>query len=107
MEHVLFKNCLSLVELKQFIISKNQLVKIIDVRSREEFRERHIPGAINIELSQIDTAKQLFDKDDIIVTACGKGGGRSTDASEKLKGFGFKNAYWLCGGTLGWEEYTM
>jgi rhodanese-related sulfurtransferase len=45
----------------------------------------------------------LFDKDDVIVTACGKGGGRSTVGSDKFKELGFKNAYWLCGGTFGWE----
>lgn len=105
MEHVLFKNCLPLAELKQLIILKKQQVKIIDVRSKEEFRERHIPGAINLELSQIDIANQLFEKNDIIVTACGKGGGRSTDASERLKELGFMNAYWLCGGTFGWFEF--
>lgn len=104
MENVSGKNCLSLADLKQFIILKKQQVKIIDVRSKDEFRERHIPVAINIELSQIDTANQLFDKDDFIVTACGKSGGRSMDASEKLKELGFKNSYWLCGGTFGWFE---
>lgn len=103
MENVSLKNCLPLAELKQFIVIKKQQVKIIDVRSRMEFEERHIPGAIHIELSQLETVNQLFDKKDIIVTACGKGGGRSTDAFEKLKEFGFKNVYWLCGGTFGWE----
>lgn len=103
MENVSLKNCLPLEELKQFIIIKKQQVKIIDVRSREEYEERHIPGAIHLELSQIDIANQLFDKNDIIVTACGKGGGRSTTAFEKLKALGFKNVYWLCGGTFGWE----
>jgi len=105
MENVSLKNCLPLDELKQFIIFKKHRVKIIDVRSKEEFLERHIPGAINLGLSQIDIANELFDKNDIIVTACGKGGGRSTDALEKLKELGFKNAYWLCGGTFGWEQY--
>lgn len=80
MENVSLKNCLPLEELKQFIIIKKQQVKIIDVRRREEYDERHIPGAIHLELSQIDTANLLFDKNDIIVTACGKGGGRSIDA---------------------------
>ncbi len=102
MENLELKNCLPLEELKQLIIQKKQQVKIIDVRSSDEFQERHIPGAINLELSQIDIANQLFDKNDIIVTACGKGGGRSTDASEKLNELGFKNVYWLCGGTFGW-----
>ena len=92
-----------LAEFKQFIVIKKQQIKIIDVRSRAEFEERHIPGAIHIELSQIEIANQLFDKNDIVVTACGKGGGRSTDASQKLIEYGFKNAYWLCGLTFSWE----
>ena len=103
MENVSLRNCLPLSELKQFIILNKQQVKIVDVRSKKEFEEKHIPGAMHIELSQIEIANQLFDKNDIIVTACGKGGGRSTDASEKLIEYGFKNAYWLCGGTFGWE----
>jgi rhodanese-related sulfurtransferase len=103
MENASLRNCLPLSELKQFIILKKQQVKIVDVRSKEEFEEKHIPGAMHIELSQINFASDLFDKDDVIVTACGKGGGRSADASDKLKELGFKNAYWLCGGTFGWE----
>lgn len=103
MESVSHKHCSPLAELKQFIIIKKQQVKIIDVRSRAEFEECHIPGAMNIELSQIEIANQLFDKNDIIVTVCGKGGGRSTGASEKLKELGFKNAYWLCSETFAWK----
>jgi rhodanese-related sulfurtransferase len=103
MENASLNNCLPLAELIQFNFIKKQQVKIIDVRSKEEFEEKHIPGAMHIELSQINLSSDLFDKDDVIVTACGKGGGRSADASDKLKELGFKNAYWLCGGTFGWE----
>jgi rhodanese-related sulfurtransferase len=102
MENASLNHCLPLAELKQFIVIKNNK-SIIDVRSRAEFEERHIPGAMHIELSEINLASDLFDKDDVIVTACGKGGGRSADASDKLKELGFKSAYWLCGGTFGWE----
>jgi rhodanese-related sulfurtransferase len=92
MENVSLKNCLPVTELKQ----------LIDVRSKEEFEEKHISGAMHIELSQINLASDLFDKDDVILTACGKGGGRLAEASEKLKELGFKNAYWLYGGTFYW-----
>ena len=37
MENVSLKNCLPSAELKQFIVIKKQQVKIIDVRSKEEF----------------------------------------------------------------------
>jgi len=102
MENVSLNNCLPLNELKQFIIIKKQQVKIIDVRSKEEYEQYHIPGAIHIELSNLSIANELFDNQDILVTTCGKGGGRSTQASEILKELGFKNVYWLCGGTQGW-----
>ena len=54
-----------------------------------------------MELSKIEMVNELFDKSDIVVTVCGKGGGRSAEASDRLKVFGFKNSYWLCGGTFG------
>ena len=103
MENVSLKNCLTLNEIKQFIILKQQQVKIIDVRSKEEYDQYHISGAIHLELSNLSTmANELFDKEDILVTACRKCGGRSTQASNILKELGFKNTYWLCGGTQGW-----
>lgn len=101
MENALLKNCLRIDEVKQFIVIKKYQVKIIDVRSKEEYEQYHILGAINIELSNLSIANELFDNQDILVTTCGKGGGRSTQASETLKELGFKNVYWLCGGTLG------
>lgn len=104
MENALLKNCLPLDELKQFIILKQQHVKIIDVRSKEEYDQYHIPDAVHLELLNLSAiANELFDKEDILVTACGKGGGRSTQASNILKELGFKNTYWLCGGTQGWS----
>ena len=104
MENVLINNCIALKELKQLIENEKQNIKIIDVRSREEYDESHIPGAINIALLEIESANKLFDKSDSIITACGKGGGRSTQAAEKLQELGFKNSNWLCGGTFGWIE---
>lgn len=97
-------NCLELKELKHLIETKQQQVKVLDVRSREEYEMSHIPGAINIAVLEIELADKLFDKNDFIITACGKGGGRSTQAAEKLQELGFKNAAWLCGGTFGWIE---
>ncbi len=104
MENVQHKNCIALNELKHLIKNIPQQVKILDVRSKEEYDESHIPGAINITLLDIELANRLFDKSDSVITACGKGGGRSTQAAEKLQELGFKNATWLCGGTFGWLE---
>lgn len=104
MEHAQVNECISIEDAKQLLATKKQLVKTIDVRSREEFDLAHIPGAINIATLDIEMTTQLFDKNDYLITACGKGGGRSIEAAEKLKSFGFKNVAWLCGGTFAWIE---
>lgn len=98
------KECITPNELMQLMSNKSKLVKIIDVRNMEEYNASHIPWAINIELLEIDLANKIFDKEDLVITVCGKGGGRSAQASEKLKELGFKNSAWLCGGTFGWQE---
>lgn len=104
MENLHPDTCIAPEELKQLIEHKKQLVKIIDVRSKEEYEANHIPGAINIAILDIELAVRFFDKSDPVITACGKGGGRSTQAAEKLQELGFKNSTWLCGGTFGWIE---
>jgi len=40
----------------------------------------------------------------LVFTACGKGGGRSTEAAKLLRENGFTNSNWICGGTLGWVQ---
>ena len=104
MENLQTSNCITLDELHQLIANKTLQVKIIDVRSKEEYNESHIPDAINIAILDIELANNYFDKTDFIITACGKGGGRSTQAAEKLQELGFKNSTWLCGGTFGWIQ---
>ncbi len=78
-------------------------IQIIDVRSPEEFAEKHIPGAVNLPLDGLEQAATEFDKNTLFVTACSKGGGRSMSGAELLEKLGFQ-AVWLCGGTLGWLE---
>ncbi len=75
---------------------------IIDVRNPDEYAEKHIPGAINIPLGELESRSMGLSKQSIIITACGKGGGRSAQGAEKLKQRGFIKAIFLCGGTFGW-----
>ena len=94
------QDCLTPAEVKS-LRKEGKNVLIIDVRSPEEFRERHIPGAVNIPLESLDQNIGQLTQGTVAVTACGKGGGRSAKASEWLRQKGF-TALWLCGGTLGW-----
>jgi rhodanese-related sulfurtransferase len=93
--------CITQEELKKLLQQSPEKILIIDVRSPEEYAERHLPSAINITLSELENRSKEFSKGIIIVTVCGKGRGRSAQAADILKQKGFK-AGWLCGGTAGW-----
>jgi len=68
--------------------------RVIDVRSPEEFRERHLPGALNIPLPGLETgiAQLAPDKNAPLLLHC-LSGGRSGFAVLKLKRLGYARAY--------------
>ena len=80
---------------------------ILDVRTPEEFAERHIPGAINIPNETISTEEipELPDKDQLILVYC-RSGNRSKQASEKLVALGYTNIVEF-GGINDWPGETV
>ena len=76
---------------------------ILDVRTKEEFGEKHIPDAINIPNEEIGTAEivELPDKNQLILVYC-RSGNRSKQASEKLAALGYTNIVEF-GGILDWN----
>ena len=80
---------------------------ILDVRTPEEFAERHIPGAINIPNETISTEEipELPDKDQLILVYC-RSGNRSKQASEKLAALGYTNIVEF-GGINDWPGETV
>lgn len=81
-------------------------VTIVDVRTLEEYKEGHVPGAINIPNEEIlDTEPELLkDKDATLLVYC-RSGRRSKDASDKLVKMGYKNVYDF-GGIIDWNYDT-
>ena len=80
---------------------------ILDVRTPEEFAEKHIPGAINIPNETIGTEEiqELPDKDQLILVYC-RSGNRSKQASEKLATLGYTNIVEF-GGINDWPGKTV
>ena len=80
---------------------------ILDVRTAEEYSEKHIPGAINIANESIGTEDfpELPDKEQLILVYC-RSGNRSKQASEKLVKLGYTNIVEI-GGINSWPGETV
>lgn len=81
-------------------------VVILDVRTREEYEDGHIVGAICIPNEEIDDTAEdyLEDKEQMILVYC-HSGNRSKQAAEKLIDLGYTDVKEF-GGILTWEYET-
>ena len=80
---------------------------LLDVRTAEEFAEKHIPGAICIpnELIGSDEIPELPDKSQLIMVYC-RSGNRSKQAAQKLADLGYVNIVEF-GGIIDWNGETV
>ncbi|GIP29258.1 hypothetical protein J23TS9_43880 [Paenibacillus sp. J23TS9] len=74
---------------------------LIDVREVHEFKSGHIPGAVNIPLSQIGSRASEISKDSDVFLYC-QSGMRSKQASKMLLKSGFPEVNNLMGGISSW-----
>ena len=76
---------------------------ILDVRTPEEFAEKHIPNAINVPNETIgeDAVPELPKEDQLILVYC-RSGNRSKQAAKKLAEIGYTNVYEF-GGINDWK----
>ena len=76
-------------------IMNYESIKIIDVRTQEEYNERHLDNAINIPYESIvDKLKEdsSINKDTPIIVYC-RSGNRSSQAYNSLKNDGYNHIY--------------
>ena len=80
---------------------------ILDVRTAQEYSEKHIPKAVNIPNESIGTEDlpALPDKNQLILVYC-RSGNRSKQASEKLAALGYTNIVEF-GGINDWPGETV
>lgn len=76
---------------------------ILDVRTAEEYKEGHIPNAINVADETIgeDEISELPNKDQLIMVYC-RSGRRSKQAASKLVKLGYTNIVEI-GGIIDWK----
>lgn len=92
-------------EAKEIMDSEKEYV-ILDVRTEEEFAEKHIPGAVLIPHDEIESRaeKELLDKEKTILVYC-RSGNRSKVASQILADLGY-SAVFEFGGINDWPYET-
>ena len=80
---------------------------LLDVRTQEEFAEKHIPGAICIPNETItqEDIPALPDKEQLIFVYC-RSGNRSKQAAAKLAALGYTNVVEF-GGIIDWTGETV
>ena len=79
---------------------------VLDVRTKEEYDERHIPCALLIPLDMLEKGapRLLPDKDEEILVYC-RSGRRSAEAAEKLAEMGYTRVFDF-GGIIDWPYAT-
>lgn len=72
---------------------------LLDVRSKQEYEETHLPGAINISLYDLkkEAIKSIPDKNKLVVVYCSCGS-RSKQAQNLLEQLNYQNVYNLKNG---------
>ena len=88
-------------------IDNDSDLKLIEVLSKESFRESHLPGAVNIPGDRIrDTIDEIIGgKDEPVVVYCANPSCTASDrAAELLTGMGYNNVYHYRGGKQHWTE---
>ena len=92
------------VDAKQFAEAiRDPQMQIVDARTPQEFKEGHIPGAVNIDINSKDFTRQAgsLDKARPVAVYC-RSGRRSKIAAKTLTVNGF-DVTELDGGIITWE----
>ena len=82
-------------------------VTIVDVRTKEEYLEAHIEGAVLLTLDTIPEKAEevLSDKNETYLIYC-RSGNRSDQAARELVAMGYQKIYDF-GGIIDWEYETV
>lgn len=87
------------------LLKSDSKVVVLDVRTADEFKDGHIPGAKNIDFFSDDFAKQVaaLDKNKTYVVHCAAGG-RSAKACKVFEKEQLPSVYHLNEGFKAWEK---
>ena len=79
-------------------------IKLLDIRTREEFEAVHIDGSVHFTQPLMNEILMKWPRDKGVLVLIDHEGQRSLDAAAYFFGQGFTNARALAGGIDGWSE---
>jgi rhodanese-related sulfurtransferase len=88
-------------------INRKERFHLVDVRDTPDYQERHIVGAENLLISEMnrEAVEAMFDKHDLIITySLDINCPAKNIAAKKLRNLGFKNVLAYQGSWKEWEE---
>ncbi|HEX7111589.1 MAG TPA: rhodanese-like domain-containing protein [Mizugakiibacter sp.] len=82
--------------------------RVVDVRTAEEYRDGHVPGALNVPYDQIGARAGMLDvaHDAPIVVYC-RTGKRAAIAQQTLEGLGYTHVRLLDGSFQAWQAAQL
>ena len=93
------------VEEAAALLKKDKSIVVLDVRTPEEFKEGHIPGAVNLDFNGDNFDKELagLDRKKTYLMHCAAGG-RSSQAEDQMTELKFQSVLHLKEGFNGWKK---
>lgn len=79
------------------LMGKYKDIVVLDVRSKEEFENKNLPGSINIPLENIENTKGKVSDFSQKIIVYSNSTTRASKACKKLKTMGYKELYMLEG----------
>jgi rhodanese-related sulfurtransferase len=90
------------------LVTQDETVIVLDVRTPEEYAIGHIVGALNINIAEADFSKRIskLDRDKTYIIHCSANvkNGRSAKSLEIMSSFGFDKLLNMEGGIIAWEQ---
>jgi rhodanese-related sulfurtransferase len=96
-------------QVAKFIVTEDSTVRLIDLRSPEEFRELNIPGSVNVPYNDfINSDLYIYMNDKNVKNIFyANGDYYSNYALVYARGLGYKNSYVMEGGLSEWFNTVM
>jgi rhodanese-related sulfurtransferase len=87
-------------------VAATDIPSIVDVRSRDEYLQEHIPGSQNIPLEELLSNTERLKQQEKLIISC-RSGNRAAQACEHLQNMGLQNLQLLEGGLGGWKKANL